>query len=140
MKAETVTILKSKIKKNKISGWPQLHTAYEEIGNEYAADKLQHAVASLLDIKEMTLKNVTTADLAQWLNDSTRTMEWITAQIKRSREKDYKNPFRQLAYESEKEMNAVIGSLEDNSFINQTISDLEVYKTKVNQIISEWEL
>ena len=140
MKAETVALLKTKIKKNKISGWPQLHAAYEEIGNEYAADKLQHAVACLLDIKEVALKNMTTADLAQWMNDSALTMEWITVQIKRSREKDYKNPFRQLAYESEKEMNAVIGSLEDNSFINQTISDLEIYKTKVNQIIGEWEL
>ena len=130
----------TKIRKNKISSWPQLHTAYEEIGNEYAADKLQHAIACLLEIKDSSLKNMTTADLAQWMNDSVVTMEWITAQIKRSREKDYKNPFRQLAYESEKEMNAVIGSLEDNSFIKQTAEDLEKYKLQVNKTISEWEL
>ncbi|MEZ2442547.1 DUF4954 family protein [Chitinophaga sp. RCC_12] len=140
MKAETVATLKTKIRKNKISSWPQLHTAYEEIGNEYAADKLQHAVACLLEIKDSSLKNMTTADLAQWMSDSVVTMEWITAQIKRSREKDYKNPFRQLAYESEKEMNAVVGSLEDNSFIKQTAEDLEKYKLQVNKTISEWEL
>lgn len=140
MKADTVTLLKSKIRKNKISSWPQLHAAYEEIGNDYAADKLQHAIAALLDIKEVSLKDLTPALLAEWMNETTRTMEWITIQIKRSREKDYKNPFRQLAYESEKEMNAVVGSLENNSFINQTITDLESYKEKVHQIIGEWEL
>ncbi|NLR79942.1 DUF4954 family protein [Chitinophaga eiseniae] len=140
MKADTVTLLKSKIKKNKISSWPQLHTAYEEIGNDYAADKLQHAIAALLDIKEVSLKDLTPALLAEWMNETSRTMEWITIQIKRSREKDYKNPFRRLAYESENEMNAVVGSLENNSFINQTITDLESYKEKVHQIIGEWEL
>lgn len=137
MKAETVTSLKTKIRENKIASWPELHTAYEQIGNEYAADKLQHAVACLLEIKNSDLS---AANLAQWMNDSVATMEWITAQIRRSREKDYKNPFRQLAYESEKEMNAVVGSLEDNSFIKQTAEDLELYKLQVNKTISEWQL
>lgn len=140
MKADTVATLKTKIRKNKISSWSQVHSAYEEIGSEYAADKLQHAVACLLEIKDSSLKSMTTTDLAQWMNDSVVTMEWITVQIKRSREKDYKNPFRQLAYESEKEMNAVVGSLEDNSFIKQTAEDLEMYKLQVQQIIGEWEL
>ncbi|HEY8955648.1 DUF4954 family protein [Chitinophaga sp.] len=137
MKAETVASLKTKIRENKIASWPELHTAYEQIGNEYAADKLQHAVACLLEIKNSDLS---AANLAQWMNDSVATMEWITTQIRRSREKDYKNPFRQLAYESEKEMNAVIGSLEDNSFIKQTAEDLEMYKLQVNKTISEWQL
>lgn len=137
MKAETVTSLKTKIRENKIASWPELHTAYEQIGNEYAADKLQHAVACLLEIKNSDLS---AANLAQWMNESVTTMEWITAQIRRSREKDYKNPFRQLAYESEKEMNAVVGSLEDNSFIKQTAEDLELYKLQVNKTISEWQL
>ncbi|WP_142683342.1 DUF4954 family protein [Chitinophaga polysaccharea] len=137
MKAETVAALKTKIRENKIASWPELHTAYEQIGKEYAADKLQHAVACLLELKNSDLS---AANLAQWMNDSVATMEWITAQIRRSREKDYKNPFRQLAYESEKEMNAVVGSLEDNSFIKQTAEDLEIYKLQVNKTISEWQL
>ncbi len=140
MKAETVDTLKTKIKKNRISSWPQLHEAYREAGNEYAADKLQHAVASLLEIKEVPLKNFTPADLAQWLQDSIQTMEWITAGIHHSREKDYKNPFRKMTYSSDKEMNTVLGSLEDNSFINQTMNDLADYKTRVRKIINEWEL
>jgi hypothetical protein len=140
MKADTVAALKTNIKKNKISSWPQLHAAYGEIGREYAGDKLQHAIASLLDIKEVAARDMTPAHLAEWLKDSITTMEWITLQIRRTREKDYKNPFRQLAYESKAEMNAVVGSLEDNSFINQTITDLAAYQSSVNQIISAWKL
>ncbi|NSL88067.1 DUF4954 family protein [Chitinophaga sp. Mgbs1] len=140
MKADTLTLLKNKIRKNKISGWPQLHDAYAEIGREYASDKLQHAVAAMLEIKDVPLKNFTTALLAQWLEDSIQTMEWITANIRRSREKDYQNPFRKMTYENDQEMNAVVGSLENNSFINETLNELGEYKNRVRQIINEWEL
>lgn len=140
MKAETVEQLKSRVRKNKISSWNQLHDAYVEIGEEYAAEKLQHAVASMLEIKDVNLKNFTGEQLAGWLNGSVSTMEWQTEQIRRSREKDYKNPFRQMTYQSFKEMDAVVGSLEDNSFINQTTAELVEYKNTIEKTIREWEL
>lgn len=138
MKATTVEQLKSRIKKNKINGWPQMHSAYEETGRNYAADKLGHAVAALLEIKEAG--SLSTGQLAAWMKESVATQEWITGQIRRSREKDYKNPFRRMTYQNENEMNIVVGNLENNSFINQTATELEAYKTKVNKIIREWEL
>ncbi|HVI45957.1 MAG TPA: DUF4954 family protein [Chitinophaga sp.] len=140
MKAETVARLKADIRENKISGWPQLHEAYVETGHAYPADKLRHAIASLLEIKEVSPMDLTPELLSGWMDDSIRTMEWITENIRRSREKDYKNPFRQLAYENEKEMNLVVGSLEDNSFITQTVSDLAAYKASVKQINDGWKL
>ncbi|GEP92782.1 protein of unknown function [Chitinophaga terrae (ex Kim and Jung 2007)] len=140
MKAETLEQLKTRIKKNKISNWNQLHDAYIEIGEAYVDDKLQHAFASLLEIKEVNIKDFTGEQLASWLTDSVGTMQFLTEQIRRTREKDYKNPFRQMTYGNMKEMNAVIGSLEDNSFINQTATELEAYKQKVQKTIREWEL
>jgi hypothetical protein len=47
------------------------------------------------------------------------TNRWIEEQLVASRSKDYQNPFRKLVYESEKEMNEVIGRLADNPFIRQ---------------------
>ncbi|RFS24903.1 DUF4954 family protein [Chitinophaga silvatica] len=140
MKSETVEQLKSKIKKNRISSWNQLHDQYVEIGEEYAAEKLQHAVASMMEIKDVAIKNLSPELLSAWLTESINTMEWLTAQIKRSREKDYINPFRQMTYQSTKEMDAVIGKLEDNSFINQTATELEEYKNNIQKTIQEWEL
>ena len=140
MKAETLENLKQRIRKNRISSWGQLHDAYKEIGQEYASDKLQHAVASMLEIKEVPLKNFTTQHLQQWLVDSIGTMEWIAEGIFKSREKDYKNPFRKMTYSNEKEMDIVVGSLENNSFINATKEELERYKDNVRRLIKEWEL
>ncbi|MFB6454498.1 DUF4954 family protein [Chitinophaga sp. Hz27] len=140
MKTDTVEALKQKVRKNRISNWEQMHEAYQEISNDYATDKLQHAVACMLEIKEVPLKNFSTAQLAEWLTDSVQTKEWIAESIFKSREKDYKNPFRKMTYGNEQEMNKVVGSLENNSFINTTMNELEEYKTKVRQIIKEWEL
>ncbi|MBV8255349.1 MAG: DUF4954 family protein [Chitinophaga sp.] len=140
MKAETVEALKQRIRKNRISGWPQLHEAYSDISKEYLGDKLQHAVASMLEIKEVPLKNFSTEHLSQWLVDSVQTLEWMAEGIYKSREKDYINPFRKMAYSNEQEMNIVVGSLEHNSFINETMNELGEYKEKVRRMINEWEL
>ena len=65
------------------------------------------------------------------------TKEWMTACIRKSREKDYENPFRQMVYENEKEMNKVIGTLDENSFINEEEEKLRQFRKKVNSLIKE---
>jgi hypothetical protein len=67
-------------------------------------------------------------------------MTWITEGIYRSREKDYQNPFRSITYDSKAEMEAVVGRLEDNSFIQQTVADLKLYKKQVKALVKDWEL
>ncbi len=54
----------------------------------------------------------------------------MTKAIYDSRAKDYSNPFRKMAYDNEEEMNAVVGKLEDNSFINDQKQDLEKFRNK----------
>ena len=49
----------------------------------------------------------------------------ITVRIQNTRAKDYSNPFRKMVYESEAEMNAVVGALNDNGFINDQNKALE---------------
>ena len=53
------------------------------------------------------------------LRQSIGTKEWMTKEIYASRAKDYTNPFRKMVYDPPEEMNAVIGRLQDNSFIRQ---------------------
>ena len=60
--------------------------------------------------------------------------------IYNSREKDYTNPFRMMVYGNEKEMNKVVGSLDDNPFILQEQEALKTYKRKVNKIIKDFKL
>jgi hypothetical protein len=138
MKQDTLNDLKDQILNGKISSWDELHENYKLIGDQYATDKLQHAVASMLYVQEKT--DLTPAYLKESLLQSVRTQELITESIYRSREKDYQNPFRKMTYENDEEMCAVTGKLEDNSFIQQTITDLAAYKQKVNDVIIDWKL
>ncbi|GAA0542197.1 DUF4954 family protein [Chitinophaga japonensis] len=140
MKATTVEELKTRIKKGRINSWPQMHEAYVQIGEQYTADKLQHAVASMLHIQGITAKELTPAVFKHNLQQSVYTLGWLTESIYRSREKDYQNPYRKMAYENEAEMEAVVGKLADNGFIQETITELKAYKRKVKELLKKWEL
>ncbi len=140
IRADVLEDIKQRIRKGKINSWTQLHDVYRETGAQYERDKLQHALACLLHLHQLTSKELTPSMLKKFLEQSVYTFGMITEGIYRSREKDYLNPFRQMTYENEAEMEAVVGKLEDNSFIRQTIADLKTYKKQVKEIIKKWEL
>jgi hypothetical protein len=140
VKADALDDLKNRIRKGKINGWPELHEAYRELGAVYEQNKLQHAMACLLHLHQLSPRELTPALLKKCLEQSVATSGAITESIYHSREKDYLNPFRQMTYENEAEMNTVVGKLEDNSFIQQTIADLKAYKKQVKEMVRKWEL
>ncbi|ASZ11633.1 DUF4954 family protein [Chitinophaga pendula] len=140
MKTEVVDDIKQRIRKGKINSWHQLHETYTQVGEQYPLDKLQHAIASMLYIQGIAPKDFNTDLLKQWLQQSVYTLGLLTEGIYHSREKDYTNPFRKMVYENEAEMEAVVGKLADNSFIQQTIADLKAYKKKVKELSRKWEL
>jgi hypothetical protein len=57
-----------------------------------------------------------------------------------SRAKDYTNPFRKMVYETNEEMNKVLGRLEENSFIQQQMGELDKLKKEVKLIIKRLSL
>jgi hypothetical protein len=140
MKDETLADLKDRIRTGAISSWGELHENYRTIGEQYTVDKLQHAIASLLYVEEKTARDFTPAFLKECLLQSLHIQTFLTEGIYHSRAKDYQNPFRQMTYENEAEMDAVIGKLEDNSFIQQTLAEQKAYKKKVSVLIEEWGL
>lgn len=140
MKEETLADLKDRIRSGAISSWNELHENYRTIGEQYATDKLQHAIASLLYIEEKTARDFTPAFLKECLLQSVHIQTFLTEGIYHSRAKDYQNPFRRMTYENEAEMEAVVGKLEDNSFIQQTLAELKTYKKKVSGLIEAWGL
>jgi Domain of unknown function (DUF4954)/Domain of unknown function (DUF6819) len=136
MPAEELTIILGDIKKGSIQTWDALHDQYRETGKKYSYQKLQHAIASLMEIKEITTAAFTTEKFKEILQESVAVREWITKNIYKSREKDYLNPFRKMVYDNEEQMQAVIGNLSDNSFIKQTNEQLNTYKKQVQEVIN----
>ena len=51
-----------------------------------------------------------------------------------SRSKDYQNEFRKMIYDSEAEMESVIGKLDDNVFIKQQQEELKSFQKQIEAI------
>lgn len=120
--------LLSKIKTGAVESWDQVHEFYEAESAKYASRRDLHALSCLAAITGKSLNKLTNTQFITWLNDYFEIKKDITARIQNTRAKDYSNPFRKMVYENEAEMNAVVGSLKDNGFINdqnKALSDLE---------------
>ncbi|HEX6916386.1 MAG TPA: DUF4954 family protein [Chitinophagaceae bacterium] len=128
----SVEEIKDGIRSGSIHSWDALHEAYQRLGAEYPALKQQHALASLLEVTGADANNLTKEQLNQWLDTALAVKEWMARGIYEARAKDYQNRFRKLVYDTEAEMNSVLGELKDNGFIRQTKAELEDYNQKIS--------
>ena len=131
MPADEVNDLKSAIKSGDINSWDDLHERYRQSASSYASLKQQHALASLLEVTNTTADSVTRQNIETWAGLAASVKEWMCKGIYDARAKDYNSKFRKLVYDTNEEMNKVLGKLEDNSFINQTRSELTTYKESI---------
>jgi hypothetical protein len=128
------------IHSGKIKNWEQVHQWYSAQGENYANDKLAHALAALKTVTGLSLRKDGPQALGHLLRQSVATREQLVKEIYESRAKDYTNPFRKMVYDSTEEMNAVVGKLQDNSFIRQEKEALKKYRKEVEQIVTDWKL
>ncbi|MES2431908.1 MAG: DUF4954 family protein [Bacteroidota bacterium] len=135
-----VETLKVNIRKDKIKSWDDIHNFYRKEGAAYRQDKLNHAYTSLLEILSITPKQFTPELFKQLLSKFLVTKEGMCKGIYNSRAKDYSNPFRKMVYETNEEMNTVIGKLEDNTFIQEEMAELDEMKTKIKSLIKKFKL
>jgi len=129
--------MKRNIRSGKIKSWDELHGFYRQQGIAYDADRLNHGYTSLLEILHITPKQFTPALFRQLLQQALDTKEWICKGIFDSRAKDYNSPFRKMVYDTNKEMEKVMGRLEDNSFIQQQLAELEEMKKQVKTLLKK---
>ncbi|HMX35853.1 MAG TPA: DUF4954 family protein [Ferruginibacter sp.] len=127
--------LKRDLKADKVKTWDEVHLFYRRQGTAYDKDRLDHAYTSLLEILQITPKQFTPALFSQLLQQLVDTKEWMCKAIFDSRAKDYNNPFRKMVYDNSKEMESVIGKLEDNSFIQQQLAELDTLKKLVKLLL-----
>jgi hypothetical protein len=134
IKATSIKKLVSDIHRNKIQSWEQVHGFYISEAKAYAEDKLLHSLSVWQAVFGGTAK-LKEEQLRKMFADALITRTWMNEGIKASREKDYENPFRQMVYESEAEMNKVLGPLSENSFILQENQKFKEMKTRINSLL-----
>jgi hypothetical protein len=140
MPATDIDLLNEKIKSGKIKSWDGVHEYYQLQGEKYPQQKLKHALAALTEITGVNLKKIDANQFSTLLNSVIATKEWMTKGIYDSRSKDYSNPYRKMVYESVGEMNAVLGKLEENSFIKQQVEELKGFKNQIASLKKKFKI
>ncbi len=120
---KSVQSMLQQIKSDKLTSWDEVHQYYQTETDKYLAKKNLHALHCLEYIQGEAISGLSAKKINAWLDRYLEIKEEITGKIKSSREKDYTNPFRKMVYENEMEMNAIVGDLNDNSFIEQQVAD-----------------
>lgn len=136
-------VVKSFIKNihtGKVKSWDDVHRFYETNSLLYPEQKLQHAFASLLEIMKLNPGSFDKKIFKSFLQQALATREWMVKGIYESRAKDHHSPFRQMVYETKKEMDKVIGKLDQNGFIKQQVNEMKVYREKVNRLSEKFKL
>ena len=128
------------IEEGSISGWDEIHHFYEDHGRRYPHQRLQHAWSSLLETWQLRPSEFTKEHLRRCLEHTAETKEWMYENIYDSRSKDYQNAFRKMVYENEKEMEEVIGRLDDNVFISQQQKELAALQQTIAAIRKDFNI
>lgn len=112
--------LKEDIVKGTLDSWKKVHGRYRELGREYPRRKAENALSVLLHITGLSPEELCRPETLFPLVDRAAAVQnGIAEQTRRSREKDYTSDFRRMVYDSLEQMDAVLGTLEDNGFIEQ---------------------
>ncbi|HZI52269.1 MAG TPA: DUF4954 family protein, partial [Chitinophagaceae bacterium] len=133
-----ISALVRNIHQGKIKSWEEVHGFYKKSSEQYHQQKRQHAVASMLEILSIKPAAFTNKIFLQLLQQSVVTKDWMVKGIYESRAKDYANPFRRMVYESQKEMEKIVGRIKENTFISQQQEELIQFKKSVSKIIKSF--
>ena len=134
MPEEDVDQLREDIRTGVLNSWKEIHERYNELWKRYRMEKLRHAYFSLMFLyKDET--DVLTAEMwNECLDKAIRIQQFICDQVYESRKKDYENPIRSTTFRNEAEKIAVIGKIEDVSFVKQIKKETEEFIASIKRI------
>lgn len=133
--AKDVDNLLKDITKGKVKSWHDVHTFYRKQATAYPLLKTQHAYASLLNILAIKPKQLDLELFKKLVQQAITIKENLAKRIKESREKDYQNTFRKMIYNSQEEMDVVLGKLDDNVFINSQTVEISAFKKLAQEVL-----
>jgi len=132
-----VNTFKKDIYAGKIKSWDDVHSFYAINSQIYPDQKMQHAFASLLEVCQLKPNEFDKKVFKELVQQALDTREWMVKGIFDSRAKDYHNPFRKMVYDNRKQMEMVVGRLDDNSFIKKKIAEMKEYRLKAKELLKK---
>jgi NDP-sugar pyrophosphorylase family protein len=129
-----------KAEKGAYPTWKEFHGEYDNLSTIYSLDKLRYAWAVLgwlyPDQGEAAgaAAGPSKKSLLQALQDLAALSDFVAEQVYLSRAKDWSNAFRKATFRSDKEMFAVLGKPEENSFVKSTKKDMQSLKLTIQSM------
>ncbi|HUS48191.1 MAG TPA: DUF4954 domain-containing protein, partial [Phycisphaerae bacterium] len=129
MAAGDVDRLRADIREGKLDSWQDIHDRYDQFWQKYPLDKQRHALAILLELYGVDRLTAEVWNAA--LDEAVRIQRYVRDQAYLTRKKDYENPFRRMTFVNAAEMEAVMGSAEDNAFVKQVREEAKEFEQLV---------
>ena len=135
MTADEVEGLKARILT--LATWDEIHLEYDRLWETYPEAKTRHALASLCDLHGIAAEDLTPEVWHAWLDVAAATQNEIAERTHRSRAKDFDNPFKHITFSTVQEMHAVMGSADENSFVEQVREESAQFARRVEALKSD---
>ena len=122
------------IKTETISTWDDLHKKYGQISAQYPKEKMTHAFKMLLELTGTEAGRIDRDTWSGWLQSAEVIQDTFFTRTEKSRKKDYTDKFRQMTYDSQGEMIAVVGDINADSVIEEVRIETAAFK----QLVKTW--
>ena len=125
MPEEKVDQLRADIREGKLNNWDEIHRRYDALWQDYPAEKMRHAYFALMFLYKDDADVLTKEMWHENLEKAICIQHFICDQVYESRKKDYDNEFRNATFRNEAEKIAVIGKIDEVSFVKQIREETE---------------
>jgi hypothetical protein len=136
MPSPTVSKLLEGVRSGRISSWSELHDAYQQAWGEYPAQRRSHGLVCVLLAMDRRPEELDAALVRTILKESVEIQKELLERAYASRRKDFDNPFRQATFRTPREMEAVLGRLEETPFLCEYRREAEAYCREVERLLS----
>ena len=116
-----------------LNNWDDIHHRYDEIWKSYSMEKLRHAYLSLIFLHKDETDTLTPEIWKESIEAAKRIQQFICDQVYITRKKDYDNELRNATFRNEAEKIAVIGEIDEVSFVKQIRRDTEAFLETLEQ-------
>jgi carbonic anhydrase/acetyltransferase-like protein (isoleucine patch superfamily) len=133
MPEEYADQLRADIRDGVLNTWDDIHHRYDELWKDYQREKLRHAYFSLMFLYKDDTDVMTKEMWQENLDQAARIQQYICDQVYESRKKDYDNEIRSATFRNEAEKLAVVGRIDDVSFVKQIRQRTKEFLTLVQK-------
>ncbi len=128
--------LLDRVKSGEVQNWRQVHQFYDECNERYEDYKARYALYLLEQLYSRPLKAFTRAIFEDILHDVLIVSNDMYASAVSSRAKDYTDYFRTITYRNQEEMEAVLGTIDDNDFLHSLEKTTQQFNKDLERIFA----